>query len=122
MYKKFGERYIGVLYGGFMVTEDGVKVIEYNARFGDPEAMNALSLLETDLLTIFNAMVSGDLDDVDVKFKNQATVCKYAVPIGYPTDPVKGSSVDVSMIADDEVEFLDDEEFKSLIHSVVGES
>ena len=103
LYKKFGERYIGVLYGGFMVTEDGVKVIEYNARFGDPEAMNALTLLETDLLTIFKSMVSGDLDSADVKFRNQATVCKYAVPIGYPTDPVKGSSVDVSMIADDEV-------------------
>ena len=103
LYKKFGERYIGVLYGGFMVTEDGVKVIEYNARFGDPEAMNVLTLLETDLLTIFKSMVSGNLDSADVKFRNQATVCKYAVPIGYPSDPVKGSSVDASMIADDEV-------------------
>ena len=103
LYKKFGERYIGVLYGGFMVTENGVKVIEYNARFGDPEAMNVLTLLETDLLTIFKSMVSGNLDSADVKFRNQATVCKYAVPIGYPSDPVKGSSVDVSMIANDEV-------------------
>ena len=103
LFKKFGERYIGILYGGFMVTKSGVKVIEYNARFGDPEAMNALSLLETDLLTIFIAMVNGDLGDVDVRFKNQATVCKYAVPIGYPTDPIKGSSVDVSMVADNQV-------------------
>ena len=86
-----------------MVTKSGVKVIEYNARFGDPEAMNALSLLETDLLKIFNAMVNGDLGGVDVRFKNQATVCKYAVPIGYPTDPIKGSSVDVSMVADNQV-------------------
>ena len=65
--------------------------------------MNVLALLKTDLLTIFKSMVSGDLKSADVKFRNQATVCKYAVPIGYPTDPAKGSSVDVSMIADDEV-------------------
>ena len=101
--EEFGYGFKGVLYGGFMVTKSGVKVIEYNARFGDPEAMNALSLLETDLLAIFNAMVIGELGGLDVKFKNQATVCKYAVPIGYPTDPIKGSSVDVSMVADNQV-------------------
>ena len=48
LYKKTGEKFRGILYGGFMLTGDGVKVIEYNARFGDPEAMNVLSVLETD--------------------------------------------------------------------------
>jgi len=87
---KFGEGYTGILYGGFMATVNGVKLIEYNARFGDPEAMNVLSLLETDFIDICVGIVEGTLDQVDVRFANKATVCKYAVPEGYPDSPVKG--------------------------------
>ena len=95
---KFGEGYKGVLYGGFMATVDGVKLIEYNARFGDPEAMNVLPLLDADFIEICNSIADGTLNSVDVQFQNKATVCKYAVPEGYPNKPVKGKSIDVSNV------------------------
>lgn len=95
---EYQERYIGILYGSFMATKDGVRLIEFNARFGDPEAMNALAILETDFVEICNAMISGRLSEIDVRFKNLATVCKYAVPHGYPDHPVKNELVDVSHV------------------------
>ena len=95
---KFGVGYKGILYGGFMATANGVKLIEYNARFGDPEAMNLLSLLESDFIDICNGIADGTLDKVHVQFENQATVCKYAVPEGYPDNPVKGEPIDISKI------------------------
>jgi phosphoribosylamine--glycine ligase len=95
---KFGEGYKGVLYGGFMATADGVKLIEYNARFGDPEAMNVLPLLDADFIEICNSIADGTLNSVDVQFQNKATVCKYAVPEGYPDKPVKGKPIDVSNV------------------------
>ena len=95
---KFGEGYQGILYGGFMATANGVKLIEYNARFGDPEAMNVLSLLESDFIEICNGIADGSLNKVDVHFSNKATVCKYAVPEGYPNNPVKDEQIDISTI------------------------
>ena len=95
---KFDEGYKGVLYGGFMATADGVKLIEYNARFGDPEAMNVLPLLNTDFIEICNGIADGTLDQIDVQFQNKATVCKYAVPEGYPDSPVKGQPINLSKI------------------------
>jgi len=95
---KFDEGYKGVLYGGFMATADGVKLIEYNARFGDPEAMNVLPLLHTDFIEICNGIADGTLDQIDVQFQNKATVCKYAVPEGYPDSPVKGQPINLSKI------------------------
>ena len=95
---KFGEGYKGVLYGGFMATADGVKLIEYNARFGDPEAMNVLPLLDADFIEICNSIADGTLNSVDVQFQNKATVCKYAVPEGYPDKPVKGKPIDISNV------------------------
>jgi phosphoribosylamine--glycine ligase len=95
---KFGEGYKGILYGGFMATANGVKLVEYNARFGDPEAMNVLSLLDSDFIAICNGIVDGTLKSVDVKFHNKATVCKYAVPEGYPDSPVKNEQINVSKI------------------------
>ena len=93
LYKQTGQRFRGILYGGFMLTKSGVKVIEYNARFGDPEAMNVLSILETDFLAICNAIVSGSIANLKISFKNEATVCKYAVPNGYPNNPSKNFEV-----------------------------
>ena len=93
LYEQTGQRFRGILYGGFMLTKKGVKVIEYNARFGDPEAMNVLSILETDFLDICNAIVSGSIADLKISFKNEATVCKYAVPSGYPNNPNKNFGV-----------------------------
>jgi len=95
---KFGEGYRGILYGGFMATANGVKLIEYNARFGDPEAMNVLSLLDSDFIAICTSIANGTLENVDVKFQNKATVCKYAVPEGYPDSPVKNEQINVSKI------------------------
>ena len=95
---KFGEGYQGVLYGGFMATASGVKLIEYNARFGDPEAMNVLSLLDSDFIEICNGITDGTLENLDVKFQNKATVCKYAVPEGYPNSPMKNEQINVSKI------------------------
>ncbi len=91
--KKTGTPYVGVLYGGFMLTKGGVKVIEYNARFGDPEAMNVLSILKSDFLAICISMVDGSLKEQEVSFENLATVCKYVVPLGYPDKPSKGFEV-----------------------------
>ena len=99
---KFADGYKGILYGGFMVTATGVKLIEYNARLGDPEAMNVLSLLQSDFLTICQGIVNGTLDRVDVRFSNLATVCKYAVPNGYPDKPVKGEPINLSNVKNQE--------------------
>lgn len=78
------ESYKGILYGGFIATANGVKVIEYNARFGDPEALNVLPLLESDFATICQAILTGTLTPDLVKFSQKATVCKYIVPNSYP--------------------------------------
>lgn len=98
--EEFSEGYKGVLYGGFIATADGVKLIEYNARLGDPEAMNVLPLLTSDFMEVCLGMVNGNLDAKDILFAHQATVCKYAVPEGYPDSPVKGEPIDVSAITD----------------------
>ena len=117
---KFGEGYKGILYGGFMATATGVKLIEYNARFGDPEAMNVLSLLEADFINICNGIADGALDKVDVRFQNKATVCKYAVPDGYPDNPIKGKSVDVSQIENPDGLFYASVDFKGASLVEVG--
>ncbi|HIP16895.1 MAG TPA: phosphoribosylamine--glycine ligase [Methanothermococcus okinawensis] len=88
--------YQGILYGQFMLTKDGPKIIEYNARFGDPEAMNILPLLKTDFLSVCDAIVNGRLDEIDIEFENKATVCKYVVPEGYPVNPVKNKIIKVN--------------------------
>jgi len=79
-----GQLYKGVMYGGFMVTKNGIKLIEYNARFGDPEAMNIFPLLETDFAEICKDIANGTLSSSKVRFAKKATVCKYIVPEGYP--------------------------------------
>ena len=86
--------YEGVLYGQFMLTADGPKVVEFNARFGDPEATNTLPTLETPLLDVLTAARDGD-SLPELSFAPTATVCKYAVPEGYPTDPDGGSRIAV---------------------------
>ena len=96
---KYGEGYKGILYGGFMATSNGVKLVEYNARLGDPEAMNVLSILDTDLIDICNAIGAGTLNELNVIFQAKATVCKYAVPEGYPDNPTKGKVIDISSVS-----------------------
>jgi phosphoribosylamine--glycine ligase len=86
--------YKGILYGQFMLTADGPKVVEFNARFGDPEAMNTLPILETDFVEVLVAAREGT-ELPALGFDEQATVCKYAVPEGYPTDPEAGARVEI---------------------------
>ncbi|WP_435147083.1 phosphoribosylamine--glycine ligase [Halobaculum sp. P14] len=86
--------YTGVLYGQFMLGADGPKVVEFNARFGDPEAMNTLPVLETPFVDVLTAARDGD-PLPDLSFADEATVCKYAVPAGYPTDPDAGARIEV---------------------------
>jgi phosphoribosylamine--glycine ligase len=87
--------YKGILYGGFMATRDGVRLIEYNARFGDPESLNLLTLLETDFVAVCRAIVDGTLDALPVSFAPEASVCRYIVPEGYPDAPRKGDAVEL---------------------------
>jgi phosphoribosylamine--glycine ligase len=88
-----GQPYKGILYGQFMNTADGPKVIEFNARFGDPEAMNVLSLLTSDLSEIVSRIAEGSLSKTQVTFAPKATVCKYLVPDGYPDAPHAGETI-----------------------------
>lgn len=86
--------YRGVMYGQFMLTANGPKIIEINARFGDPEAMNVLTALDSDFEDICNRMATGTLD-CDVEFKKEATVCKYVVPRGYGVKSESGHEISV---------------------------
>ncbi len=90
-----GSPYRGVLYGQFMLTRDGPKVIEFNARFGDPEAMNVLTLLQNGFLDVCLGVADGKLSK-DVPFLKEATVCKYVVPAGYGTESKAGRPVTVN--------------------------
>ncbi|TAK77821.1 MAG: phosphoribosylamine--glycine ligase [Gammaproteobacteria bacterium] len=95
---ELNEKYIGILYGSFIATRHGVYVIEFNARFGDPEALNVLTILTSDFVAICQAMVTGSLTSDLVQFAHQATVCKYAVPEGYPDEPMTDTIIDISAV------------------------
>ena len=94
LFEHTGENYKGILYGGFMATHNGVKLIEYNARFGDPEAINLLTLLDSDFASVCSNMVEGTLKSVI--FKNKASVCKYIVPKGYGSNPSVDATLEVN--------------------------
>lgn len=90
-----GCRYTGPIYGQFILTAQGVKIIEINARFGDPEAMNVLPLLQTDFLDICTAMINGTLNTHDIQIEKKSTVCKYVVPEGYGVKSMIGEIIDI---------------------------
>ncbi|NJE11183.1 phosphoribosylamine--glycine ligase [Thermococcus sp. MAR1] len=92
--RKNGTPYKGILYGQFMLSKDGPVLIEYNARFGDPEAMNVLPLLRTGLLGVAEGIVDSSLGKAE--FEKKATVVKYLAPKGYPLNPIKGVKVQVN--------------------------
>ncbi|MBW6466915.1 MAG: phosphoribosylamine--glycine ligase [Brevefilum sp.] len=85
--KTTGASYRGFLYGQFMVTESGIKLIEFNVRLGDPEALNLMAVLDCDPVKIFYQVATGQLNPDDVAFVSQASVSKYLVPNAYP-DPI----------------------------------
>ena len=82
--KAEGRPFQGVIYFGLMLTGDGPKVVEYNARFGDPECQAVLSLLESDLLDIFAACRAGTLDTLDIRWRDEAACCLVLASGGYP--------------------------------------
>lgn len=89
--KAEGRPFKGVIFFGLMLTPDGPKVLEYNARFGDPEAQVVLPRLENDIVDVFEACIDGTLDQVDLKFDNdRATVCVILASDGYPVEYKKG--------------------------------
>ena len=81
---KEGRKFKGVLYFGLILTEDGPKVLEYNARFGDPETQVVLPRLQTDILEIFNAVIDERLDEIETEWDNNACVCVIMASGGYP--------------------------------------
>ncbi|MFQ5552158.1 MAG: phosphoribosylamine--glycine ligase [Thermoplasmata archaeon] len=93
-----GRPFKGVLYGGFILTTEGPKVLEFNARFGDPEAMNVLPVLREDFLEVCGAIVEGTLPE-RLLFAPKATVCKYVVPRGYGTESEAGRPLAVDETA-----------------------
>ncbi len=103
-YHEYGYR--GILYGSYMKTSKGIKLIEFNARFGDPEVIAVLDILETNLFDIFEAISLQKLDEIDITFKNNFTLCKYLVPEGYPSSPVKGKFLDLSNLNTEEKDFI----------------
>jgi len=90
-----GVPYRGIMYGGFIAAKHGVKLVEYNARFGDPEVMNVIPLLESSLLDIFRSVADGNLGEGQAKFAAKATVCKYVVPKGYGVKSEAGHPLQV---------------------------
>ncbi|MGE4213551.1 MAG: phosphoribosylamine--glycine ligase, partial [Anaerotignaceae bacterium] len=87
---KEGREFVGILYFGLMLTKDGMKVIEYNARFGDPETQVILPRLKTDLIEIMEACVDGKLDQMNIEWYNNAAVCVVEASGGYPENYEKG--------------------------------
>lgn len=88
-----GRTYEGVLYAGLMITKDGPKVLEYNARFGDPETQAVLARLETDIVDIINAIIDKRLAGTEIKWREEAAVCVVMAAGGYPGSYTKGQVI-----------------------------
>jgi phosphoribosylamine--glycine ligase len=94
--KQEGLSYRGILYGGFMLTADGPRLVEFNARFGDPEALNVLALYEEgDFDRLLEGVARGRVDPNLVRFRLRSTVVKYLVPPGYPSTPKAGGLLEL---------------------------
>lgn len=91
--KEFDDAYTGVLYGGFMLTAEGPKLLEFNARFGDPETQVIMSRLESDALEAFYMVATGKLDALDLRWTDQVAVCVVLASDGYPGSYEKGKVI-----------------------------
>ena len=99
-----GRTFKGCLYFGLMLTPNGPKVIEYNCRFGDPETQVVLPLLESDLLTIMQAVAEERLAEVEVKFSDKSACCVIMASAGYPESYEKG--FEITLPTDDSLIFV----------------
>lgn len=100
-----GNPFVGVLYAGLMLTPNGIRTLEFNCRFGDPETQAVLPLLETDLVEIAEVCVNGTLANVNIHWKNGAAVCVVLASKGYPEKPENGKVVTIEELPDDMVCF-----------------
>ena len=91
--KAEGREFKGVIFFGLMLTPKGPKVLEYNARFGDPEAQVVLPRLKNDIIDVFNACIDGTLDEIDLQFEDKACVCVILASDGYPLAYEKGKII-----------------------------
>ena len=91
--KAEGREFKGVIFFGLMLTKDGPKVLEYNCRFGDPEAQVVLPRMENDIVDVFEACIDGTLDQIDLKFSDDACVCVVLASDGYPSAYEKGLEI-----------------------------
>lgn len=91
--KAEGRDFTGILFVGLMLTSDGPKVLEYNARFGDPEAQVVLPRMKNDIVDVMNACIDGKLDEVDLQFEDNAAVCVVLASDGYPEKYEKGKVI-----------------------------
>lgn len=91
--KQEGREFRGVLYFGLMLTKDGPKVVEYNTRFGDPEAQVVLPRMKTDIMDVFLACMNGTLDQIQLEFEDNAGVCVVLASGGYPVSYEKGKVI-----------------------------
>lgn len=91
--KAEGRDFVGILFVGLMLTKDGPKVLEYNARFGDPEAQVVLPRMKNDIIDVVNACIDGKLDEVDLQFEDNAAVCVVLASDGYPEHYEKGKVI-----------------------------
>ena len=89
-----GREFKGIIFFGLMLTEKGPKVLEYNARFGDPEAQVVIPRLKNDIVEVFEACVDGKLDEVDLQFEDNAAVCVVLASDGYPVSYEKGFPIE----------------------------
>ena len=88
-----GRPFTGILFTGLMITEDGPKVLEYNARFGDPEAQVVLPIMKNDIIDVMEACIDGKLSDVELEFEDNAAVCVVLASDGYPEKYDKGFEI-----------------------------
>ena len=90
---KEGREFKGIIFFGLMLTENGPKVLEYNARFGDPETQVVLPRMKTDIVDVFEACIDGTLDQIDLEFEDNAAVCVVLASEGYPVKYEKGYEI-----------------------------
>ena len=88
-----GREFKGIIFFGLMITEDGTKVLEYNARFGDPEAQVVLPRMKNDIIDVIEACIDGKLDEINLEFEDNAAVCVVLASDGYPVSYEKGYKI-----------------------------
>lgn len=99
-------KFKGVLFVGLMITKEGPKVLEYNVRFGDPETQVVLNRLETPLVNIMESIINNELDKVNIKWENSASVCVVMTSKGYPNSYEKGKEITIDSDMDRDVSVI----------------